>query len=423
MPDDLYKIDLQRAPSAELYASVEAFTGTNLPLDERPREGYLLDFKQEWSDRALQTVAAFANTFGGILIIGVSENEASPEAIVGVDCPGELKIRLASSIASNITPCPIFEIGECSLPNEPARKMCVIRVRETSEMCLITKKGERNPAYVRIEDQSLPADAAQLRDLIQRKGTTGEIESRLREQRERWLNDLFVTEAGPIAGQRLRTTFMRASVSPVEHPRIEIDIAVERKFYDLVNEIFGGLDALDFEIRLGPRSEGTFRMSRLDRANDFERLWSFNSSGDVAFATQISWAGGEGETFWSLADQVQDLGNLIATARGFWKTSGYYGRAILQVQMNVHGLDLLFGPQGFQGMFYHFCPPVARDAIAVREYYSEAEQTSAEADFSYADDVPYLLARTINQLLRYLGHAADLDRLQRSVSAIIMRNQ
>jgi hypothetical protein len=29
------------------------------------QEGYLLDFKETWSDSALKTVAAFANTFGG----------------------------------------------------------------------------------------------------------------------------------------------------------------------------------------------------------------------------------------------------------------------------------------------------------------------------------------------------------------------
>jgi Schlafen, AlbA_2 len=425
MADDLYKIDLQRTSGAELYSAVETFTGVNaLPLDQRPREGYLLDFKQEWSERALQTVAAFANTFGGLLIVGVSENDARPEVVIGVECPGELKIRLASSIASNITPCPVFEMGECSLPNEPDKKVCAIRVRESAEMCLITKKGERNPAYVRVEDQSLPADAAQLRALVQRREHGRDYASGLREHRREWLNDLFVTKATPIPGQRVRSnTFMRASLFPAEHPRIEVDISIEERFYELANRIFGGLDTPDFEIQLGPRSRDVFKIRRLDHANDFERLWSFNSSGDIGFATQTSWGSREGVTYWSLTDLILDLGHLISTAREFWKSFGYYGGASLQVQMNVHGLDILFGPQGFQARLYDPHGPIARDAIAVCEYDSEAEETQAEADLSYTDDAAYLLARIANQLLRNLGHGADLERLQRSIGAIIPANE
>jgi Schlafen, AlbA_2 len=424
MTADLYKIDLQRTPGAELYAAVNAFTATNLPLEQRPREGYLLDFKQDWSDGTLRTIAAFANTFGGLLIVGVSENDARPETIVGIDCPGELKIRLASSIASNIAPCPVFEIGECSLPNEPDRKVCVIRVRESAEMCLVTKKGERNPAYVRVEDQSLPADAAQLRALVQRRERGRGCVSGLQEHRREWLNDLFVTKACPIPGQRVRSnTFMRASLFPAEHPRIEVDISIEERFYELANRIFGGLDALDFEIQVGPRSREIFRISRLDRANDFERLWSFNSSGDIGLATQNSWENREGVTYWSLTDLVLDLGHLISTAREFWKSFGYYGRSSLQVQMNVRGLDILFGPQGFQARLYHPRGPIARDAIAICENGREVEGTQAEADLSYTDDEAYVLARIANQLLRYLGHAADLEKLQRSISSIIPANQ
>jgi len=425
MADDLYKIDLQRTSGAELYSAVVTFTGVNaLPLDQRPREGYLLDFKQEWSERALQSVAGFANAFGGLLIVGVSENNAHPETIVGVDCRGELKIRLASSIASNITPCPIFEIGECSLPNEPDKKVCVVRVRESEEMCLITKKGERNPAYVRVEDQSLPADASQLRDLINRKGGSKDYAREHRRDRERWRNDLFVTRTGPNPGQRRRsTTFMHAALFPVEHPKIEVDVAIERRFFELVRRIFGGLDPLEFEVELGPRSKDIFKITRLDRGNDFERLWSFDSLGDVGFATQISWPAQDGGLYWSLADLILDLDRLITTAREFWKSFGYYGSANLQLQMNVHGLDILFGPQGFQTKFYSPYAPLAREAVAVRDYDFEPHETGAEVDFSYPDSSAYILSRTVNQVLRYLGHGADLERLEQSISAIIPADQ
>src|SRR5437763_16322146 len=96
-------------------------------------------------------------------------------------------------IAANLFTCPQFEIAECALPTDAGRKLSVVRVRERPEICLLAKKGELYPVYVRIEDQSAPADAAQLRGLLdrQRKNHTpeAEIEDRLVAMRNRvWVS-------------------------------------------------------------------------------------------------------------------------------------------------------------------------------------------------------------------------------------------
>jgi hypothetical protein len=111
---DLFAADLTRVSSKELLEAVKAFIRVDRPLEERPTEGYVLDFKQEWSDRALHTVAAFANTFGGLLVLGVSEKDTRPKDLVGVAEEGELKTKLASLIASNIAPVPDFDIASPS---------------------------------------------------------------------------------------------------------------------------------------------------------------------------------------------------------------------------------------------------------------------------------------------------------------------
>jgi len=53
------------------------------------------------------------------------------------------------------------------LATDAGRKLSVVRVRETLEICLLAKKGEPHPVYVRNEDQSVPADASQLRALLE----------------------------------------------------------------------------------------------------------------------------------------------------------------------------------------------------------------------------------------------------------------
>ncbi|MGB7282704.1 MAG: ATP-binding protein [Candidatus Acidiferrum sp.] len=88
------------------------------PIGDRPREGYLLDYKEDVSDRFLRSVAAFANTFGGLLIVGVTEIDGRPDKLAGVSVQGEWKTRIASMVAANLFPCPQFEIAECALPTD-----------------------------------------------------------------------------------------------------------------------------------------------------------------------------------------------------------------------------------------------------------------------------------------------------------------
>jgi hypothetical protein len=66
---DFYKDDLTAPEDKDLYTAIEVFTRISLPQTERTQEGYLLDFKAIWSDTALKAVAAFANTFGGLLVL------------------------------------------------------------------------------------------------------------------------------------------------------------------------------------------------------------------------------------------------------------------------------------------------------------------------------------------------------------------
>src|SRR4029077_5754541 len=133
MSIDLFRDELTTVTSTDLYPTIIAFTRLLEPAADRPRESFVLDFKQVWNDSAIQTVAAFAHTFGGLLIVGVAEQEGVPMQCVGVQTKGELKTAIASSIATNISPTPPYEIAECVLPQYPDKKLAVIRVRQGQE--------------------------------------------------------------------------------------------------------------------------------------------------------------------------------------------------------------------------------------------------------------------------------------------------
>src|SRR5437879_4133594 len=134
MIHDLYKTDLNRINEQDLYESIAAFASVSQPLSLRPHEGYLLDFKEGISPRTLHNVASFANTFGGLLLLGVENDKGFSRSLKGIQFSGEFKTHVASYLASNISPCPSFDIADCRLPNDQDRYLCVVRVREGTEI-------------------------------------------------------------------------------------------------------------------------------------------------------------------------------------------------------------------------------------------------------------------------------------------------
>src|ERR1035441_3897122 len=109
MSVDLYKDDLNSLGGTELYAGIEALVRLQEQPADRSSEGWTLDYKEQWSDEMLKYVAAFANTFGGLLLVGVSEKNGKPNEIIGVQLKSELKTQIASSISANISPTPSYD--------------------------------------------------------------------------------------------------------------------------------------------------------------------------------------------------------------------------------------------------------------------------------------------------------------------------
>lgn len=167
MSVNLYTADLASLGGTELYEAMRDLLRLSEPPSDRLSEGWTLDYKEQWSDDMLKHAAAFANTFGGLLLVGVSEKDGKPQDIVGVELRSELKTQIASSISANISPPPAFEIAECTHPTAPTRRTAAVRIRNLNRLHYYMK-GDK-PVYVRNEDESRPVNAAQLRFLIEQR--------------------------------------------------------------------------------------------------------------------------------------------------------------------------------------------------------------------------------------------------------------
>jgi schlafen family protein len=66
---DLFTVEFNTLGDDQRYSAIASFA------QAQPTESNRHDFKLIWTNDAIKDVAAFANTFGGILIIGVEKSQ------------------------------------------------------------------------------------------------------------------------------------------------------------------------------------------------------------------------------------------------------------------------------------------------------------------------------------------------------------
>lgn len=440
---DLYKDDLTAPEDKDLYSAIEVFARIALPQTERMQEGYLLDFKGTWSDSALTTVAAFANTFGGLLLVGVSDKFGRADELVGIASQRhELKTRIASVIASNISPTPPYEIRDVAFPDGSGRHLCIVRVRKGDRLYILTKKGEP-PVYVRNEDQSIPADAARLQALLATRVLISSASELEISQSSIFSQFLFVTELSPAPGQqaapgdperRARSaTFLQIQLMPEEPQVVRLDLAIEQELRLIVLKSYPELadNVHDPSPHIGAsledfRLRDWYQLNYRETLRDHEMGWGIDSSGSVYFVTQarckLQEKGQEAEV-WSLADLITNLDCTIEAAHRFWNYLNYPGEAHVLAELRVEPLSLLERVGGFQAAysscFYERASPRKRAKVLTTDRLTRSVKHGARAtaavDLTYStrhNNRPEAIAILANQLLRDLGYSARLDDLR-----------
>jgi ATP-dependent DNA helicase RecG len=128
----------------------------------RQPEGKTLEYKRELSspDGALRTIVAFANTAGGVLLIGV---EDATRNVRGVRLPLDLEERLASLISDSIVPrlLPDIEI----LPWRRTHVLAVQVDPSSARPHHLRREGPEHGVYVRVGSTNRHADRALIEEL------------------------------------------------------------------------------------------------------------------------------------------------------------------------------------------------------------------------------------------------------------------
>ena len=126
------------------------------------QEGVRVEYKQEITRDIPKTVSSFANTQGGLLIIGVKENEPNneePFTIVGIPNTGGIEERIVQSAITGIYPPVMPEVIIVKVP-ETENVIVIVRVDESHHAPHAIQNSTK--VYIRHANITQPYEKPQL---------------------------------------------------------------------------------------------------------------------------------------------------------------------------------------------------------------------------------------------------------------------
>ncbi len=134
----------------------------------RQGEGLNVEFKLKTNhpEKIVREVVAFANTEGGVLIIGVSDNRQ----IIGAKFPEEDEYILKKAIAEYCSPEISYQIERLPLDEDSEREVLLFHIPKSENLPHQIIKGEdKGKVYVRVGEQSIQASKEMRNYLKERK--------------------------------------------------------------------------------------------------------------------------------------------------------------------------------------------------------------------------------------------------------------
>jgi len=132
------------------------------------KEGFTLDYKEDFPNSLEKTICAFANTFGGVILIGVEGDQENKPIIPikGIDFQEGLYERVINIILDNIYP-PLFPEIEIVRFQDNGNDKAVVVIRiPQSDMTPHLINNKKN-VYIRTDNRNKPEDEVATIDQIE----------------------------------------------------------------------------------------------------------------------------------------------------------------------------------------------------------------------------------------------------------------
>jgi hypothetical protein len=327
---DLFSSNLQ----AMTFSDVADFLSIAAPEEGRPSEGPRIDFKLRIPDDLCDTIAALANTFGGLVFIGIESDKKKNNVPINIPgfafVGGDVRAGLAGKIMSQVMPRPDFDIGVATIPNGSGNVVAVIRVREGVYPPYQFTSGDRIRFPVRVMDTTKTASLRDIEQMFKKREVFSETpESRVEQFGYAYLFPAYVEGTGMSSPARSSQSFQTFGLRPRQQLRIRLDQKFERKFRQQIERAFPDLTrAAQICPPLLNAGSHVFRwQSRLnsDQNESLTLVWYFEctSSGVLRYSERIDrHDSGNGE---SISDIFLGPLRFLRLAREFYSSLDYFG--------------------------------------------------------------------------------------------------
>lgn len=200
---------------------------------QKPEDSYL-DYKNDFPDRLEATIAAMANTIGGVILIGVEEKKDNKPKlpIAGISYDRGLQERVTNIILSNIMP-PVFPEIQVAPDASGDRAIVIIRIHQSEQAPHAIANNTR--VYLRTGNRNKPEDLARIDDIEWLKN---------RRQKSEYLRESLFSRSKDRAARRTKpanSPWLTLALSPLypvkpflDPPSLQAlrwDIQVENKGY------------------------------------------------------------------------------------------------------------------------------------------------------------------------------------------------
>ena len=108
-----------------------------------------------------KSVSAFANSHGGVLIFGVSDNDI----VVGIGAPEKVAEKISETIKAKMDPIPDTTL---KIEEVDGKALVVLEISAGTQTPYYYVSDGTRVAFVRIGNESVPADTIKLRELVLR---------------------------------------------------------------------------------------------------------------------------------------------------------------------------------------------------------------------------------------------------------------
>jgi hypothetical protein len=416
---NLFVDDLTSVTPADLQRAIVQLAKSGV------EEKFRLDFKQKWdAENQCPDVAALANSYGGLLVIGATDDR---QHFPGTIAPknSDLKTQISSQIATRISPVPQFEVHTCPAPDDRNNLLAVIRVSPQPQIHMYLK-GDK-PVYVRNEDGTMPARAPQLQALLDRVRTAETAGSSRTDALAAVARDWFVTKAKnptdrnankQARDNRVRSeTVLMIGIMPERPIGLTLDVTLEDRFKELIHEIYPSLrqrasvDLGTLVVEGEDRAGSWFRFHHLDVDRNHEIIWALNSDGLIQCTCEVAdRLAGVDEDLWSITDLFVSLNSTLRLAHDFWTSVAFFGSGQLAARLRVSKLTTFANNGEYPSLFYGTFTAIPQ--IAARPTYGNypVSQAGTQISISYDDRASRRRTTLVsfgNQLLRDLRFSVD----------------